>query len=117
MIFTAETHSNPPALARVERVTWQRIPISADELRGVLIGLIPPDPGCGGPHEMDPAKAESTTQSSTWKHLRQHTSAHHEDPLNVGQFVEASRPGRANHTDAGSSPAAGVGGNSTISSQ
>ena len=58
MVFTAETHSSPPALARVERVTWQRIPISAEELRRVLTGLIPPDLDRGGPHEIDPAEAE-----------------------------------------------------------
>jgi hypothetical protein len=58
MLHTAESHSNPPALARVERVTWQRIPISADDLRRVLAGLMPPEPDRGGPHEIDPAEAE-----------------------------------------------------------
>jgi len=58
MIHTGETHGNPPALARVERVTWQRIPISAEELRRVLTDLMPPEPDRGGPHEIDPAEAE-----------------------------------------------------------
>ena len=58
MLHTGETHGNPPALARVERVTWQRIPISAEELRRVLTDLMPPEPDRGGPHEIDPAEAE-----------------------------------------------------------
>jgi hypothetical protein len=55
MLHTGERHNNPPVLARVERVTWQRIPISADELRRVLAGLMPPDPDRGGPHEIERA--------------------------------------------------------------
>jgi hypothetical protein len=58
MLHTAEKHTNPPALARIERVTWQRIPISAPDLRRVLAGLMPPDPDRGGPHEVEPAEAE-----------------------------------------------------------
>lgn len=58
MVFRAETPAKIPALVRVERVTWQRLPISAQELCDVLVGLIPPDSDRDSPHEMDPAEAE-----------------------------------------------------------
>jgi hypothetical protein len=56
MLHTEEKHTTPPALARVERVTWQRIPVSADELRRLLVSLMPPDRDRGGPPEAEPAE-------------------------------------------------------------
>jgi hypothetical protein len=58
MAHTAETHGNPAALARVERVTWQRFPVSANEFFRVLADLVPPDPDGGAPCEVEPSEAE-----------------------------------------------------------
>jgi hypothetical protein len=67
MLYTAETHASPPALARVERVTWHRIPISVEELRRVLLALMPPEPDRGGPHEIEPGEPEQSDRRAAPK--------------------------------------------------
>ena len=41
----AEEHTNPRALAKVERVTWLRFPLPVERFREVLSALAPPVPG------------------------------------------------------------------------
>jgi DNA-binding NtrC family response regulator len=59
----AESHTNLPALAHVERVTWLRFPVSAKAFRRILCDLVPRDSDRGVPHKDEPSEAEAQYRS------------------------------------------------------
>ncbi|HMA25823.1 MAG: DUF3943 domain-containing protein [Gemmatimonas sp.] len=58
MAYSGEKHGNPVALTLVERVSWHRFPVSAEELGRILAAAVPPDSDRGAPHEDKPSEAE-----------------------------------------------------------